>query len=67
MLKSDLTISQLLERFPNGFAVSPSGKVLEILKNADDPMDLPVLFDRPGGFLAVCAPILTDKDDIYFE
>lgn len=66
-LKPDLTIEQLLTRFPHGFAVSPSGKIFEILKQAKEPMDLPVLFERPGGFLAVCTPVLKEEDEVFFN
>lgn len=60
----DLTIRQLMQRFPKGFSVSPNGEVYEVIEAKKRPQDLPVLTSH-GGYIAVRAPLLRAGDEFY--
>lgn len=57
-----ITITQLLKRFPNGFSVSPTGEIFEVIATSTDPRNLPLL-KRPGGFMAVGVPDFQEGDE----
>jgi hypothetical protein len=65
-LKPGLTLKQLLQRFPNGIAISKSGKVFQIVGNAKNPQDLPMSAPPGGGFLIVANPVLEEGDEKLF-
>lgn len=60
----DLQIRQLLQRFPNGFSVSPKGLIYEVVASQRNAQELPIL-NGPGGYLAVTLPELKPGDDFY--
>lgn len=60
----DMTIRQLIQRFPKGFAVSPEGRIYEVLETRRRPQDLPVLTSL-GGYIAVVPPVLKVGDEFY--
>lgn len=66
-IRQDLTIKELLMRFPEGFCIAPNGILYEVIKTAKEPMDLPILFNRPGGFLAVGAVVKQEGDEFYLD
>lgn len=56
-----MTIDQLLQRFPNGFVVSPKGEVYEVIAAKKSPQDLPTA----RGYIAVNLPVLLAGDEYY--
>jgi len=57
-----ITLEQLLNRFPNGFSVSPTGDIFEVVETSKDPRSLHVL-NGPGGFISVRVPDYKEGDD----
>lgn len=70
-IKEVLDIPLLLQRFPGGFAVTPSGKILEVIGNFQEPQKaLEVKPPREGnnwGYLVVAVPLNLPGDSDKFE
>lgn len=71
-IKDILDIKDLLQRFPGGFAVTPSGKIMEIVSNFQDPLMASTITpprddSRAWGFLVVAFPIVQNGDSERFE
>lgn len=70
-LRDVLDIPELLKRFPGGFAVTPSGKILEIVANFQEPQKaVEIKPPREGnnwGFLVVAVPLNLPGDQDKFE
>lgn len=70
-LKEVLDIPELLRRFPGGFAVTPSGKILEVVANFQEPQKaIEIKPPREGnnwGFLVVAIPLNLPSDSDKFE
>lgn len=65
-IKPDITISQLLVRFPDGFVISNTGHAYNIIGNpCTDPGDLPMIINRKGGYLSVGVPEKKQGDEFY--
>lgn len=60
----DMTVRQLMQRFPKGFSISPDGHLYEVIDAKRRPADLPRL-SSPGGYIAVSAPVLRVGDEFY--
>jgi len=61
----DITIQQLLKRFPDGFSVSKTGNIYEVVKASGTLT--PVAEEFPlapenGGYLVIRVPIYKDGD-----
>lgn len=70
-IRDVLQVSELLKRFPNGFAVTPSGKIFEIIKNFQKPEDVYTISPprddhRAWGFLVVAIPLEQQGDQEKF-
>lgn len=63
-LKPELTIGQLMTRFPKGFLVSSTGHVYEVLGEAISK-GLPAI--ENGGYVAASIPVITTGDEQYLE
>lgn len=61
-MNEKLTLKQLLKRFPQGFSVSPTGEIFEVVATNKDPRNLPFL-KKPGGFMAVEVPEYQKGDE----
>jgi len=56
-----LSVEQILQRFPRGFAVSPEGEIYEIIEAKKRPQDLGLA----DGYLGVRIPVLKPGDEYY--
>lgn len=70
-VKDVLQVSELLKRFPKGFAVTPSGKIFEIVSNFQKPSEAyaqapPRDDTRAWGFLLVAVPLSQPLDQEKF-
>jgi hypothetical protein len=70
-IKEVLDIPLLLQRFPGGFAVTPSGKILEVVGNFQEPEKAfeikPPREENNWGFLVVAVPLNLPGDSERFE
>lgn len=71
-IKDVLNLQDLLQRFPGGFAVTPSGKILEVVMNFQDPVRAQTIQpprddSRAWGFLVVAVPLVQNGDSEKFE
>lgn len=58
-----LTVEQLLQRFPNGFAISPSGELFQVVAARKESSSLPYV--EHGGYLSVVIPVVQPGDEYY--
>lgn len=71
-LKKVLDVTELLRRFPRGFAVTPSGRVMEIVHNFQEPqqaisIQAPREDKNAWGFVVVAVPLVQQGDQESFE
>lgn len=70
-VKDVLQVSDLLKRFPKGFAVTPSGKIFEIITSFQRPDEAysvapPRDSEKAWGYLVVAIPIELPQDQERF-
>ena len=61
----DITVKQLLQRFEDGFSVSKTGNIYEVIKASETLMPVAEEFPLPpenGGYLVIRVPIYRDGD-----
>lgn len=61
-----MDISKLLQRFPNGFSVSPTGKIYEIFETFGSPEEASLANIEGGKGLILIGPPLYQKGDEKF-
>lgn len=66
-IRQDLTIKELLTRFPNGFAISPNGILFESIGQSKEPDGVIMLLGKKGGYLTVSFPEILEDDGFFLD